>query len=103
MQLKNEKELSNLRKERDLLQEHLRREQEKDSNLDQTRTRETIQLRARLEQLTEELNQFQQLKLHAEQLAANAQRELIKERSLTKTNLSLLEVKTQRSLQQTFD
>ena len=93
MQLKSDKELTSLRKERDLLQQHRRDEEHKDSNLEQTRSRELLHSKGQVEQLIEELHQAQQSQLHAEQLAANAQREAIKERSLTKTNLSLLEVK----------
>jgi hypothetical protein len=40
----------------------------------------------------QELNEARELKLHAEQIAAAAQRELLKERSLSKTNSSLIEV-----------
>lgn len=92
IQLKNEKDLLSLRKERDLLQQHLRQEQDKDSNFEQNRSREILQCKGKIEQLNEEFNQLQQAKLHAEQIAANAQRELLKERSLIKTNLSLIEV-----------
>jgi hypothetical protein len=44
--------------------------------------------------LIQELNEAREVKLHAEQIAAASQRELLKERSLTKTNASLIEVKT---------
>jgi hypothetical protein len=40
----------------------------------------------------QELNEAREVKLHAEQIAAAAQRELLKERSLSKTNFSLIEV-----------
>jgi hypothetical protein len=46
-----------------------------------------------MEQFIQELNEARELKLHAEQIAAAAQRELLKERSLSKTNSSLIEVK----------
>jgi len=49
-------------------------------------------LRARVEQFNQELNEAREVKLHAEQIAAAAQRELLKERSLSKTNSSLIEV-----------
>jgi hypothetical protein len=45
-----------------------------------------------MEQFIQELNEARELKLHAEQIAAAAQRELLKERSLSKTNSSLIEV-----------
>ena len=92
IQMKSEKEMSSLRKERDLLQQQLRLENDRDLNFEQNRSREILQFKGKIAQLIEELNQSQQAKLHAEQIAANAQRELIKERSLIKTNLSLLEV-----------
>jgi hypothetical protein len=40
----------------------------------------------------QELNEAREIKLHAEQIASAAQRELLKERSLSKTNSSLIEV-----------
>jgi hypothetical protein len=90
--LKTEKELGTLRKERDLLQQHIRQEHQKDSNIEQNRSREITQLKARVEQYIQELNEAREVKLHAEQIAAAAQRELLKERSLSKTNSSLIEV-----------
>jgi hypothetical protein len=90
--LKTEKELSALRKERDLLQQHIRQEHQKDTNIEQNRSREIVQLKARVEQLLQEINESREVKLHAEQIAAAAQRELLKERSLSKTNSSLIEV-----------
>lgn len=93
IQFKIEKELSALRKERDLLQQHIRQEHQKDSNIEQTRAREIAQLKARTEQLLQELNEAREVKLHAEQIAAAAQREVLKETSLSKTNLSLIEVR----------
>ncbi|CAF1558590.1 unnamed protein product [Adineta ricciae] len=90
-QLKTEKELGALRKERDLLQQHIRQEHQKDSTIEQTRARELTQLKAKVEQLNQELNEAREVKLHAEQIAAAAQRELLKERSLFKTNSSLIE------------
>ena len=92
-QLKTEKELGALRKERDLLQQHIRQEHQKDSTTEQNRARELTQLKAKVEQLNQELNEAREVKLHAEQIAAAAQRELLKERSLSKTNSSLIEVK----------
>jgi hypothetical protein len=49
-------------------------------------------LKGRVEQFNQELNEARELKLHTEQIAAAAQRELLKERSLSKTNSSLIEV-----------
>lgn len=92
MQLKTERELGALRKERDLLQQHIRQEHQKDSNIEQNRAREIAQLKARTEQFLQELNEAREVKLHAEQIAAAAQRELLKERSLSKTHTSLTEV-----------
>jgi hypothetical protein len=97
IQLKTDKEVAALRKERDLLQQHIRQEHQKDSNIEQNRSREITQLKARIEQVIQELNEAREVKLHAEQIAAAAQRELLKERSLTKTNLSLIEVKNSLS------
>lgn len=94
IQMKYDKDLLSLRKERDLLQQQLRLENEKDFNEEQYRSREFHQLKGKVEQLIEELNQAQQEKLHAEQISSNAQRELLKERSMIKTNLSLLEVRS---------
>ncbi|CAF1914171.1 unnamed protein product [Rotaria magnacalcarata] len=91
IQLKTEKELVALRKERDLLQQHIRQEYQKDSNIEQNRSKETTQLKAKIEQLIQELNESREVKLHAEQTAAATQRELLKERSLSKTNSSLIE------------
>jgi len=91
--LKTDKELAALKKERDLLQQHIRQEHQKDSNIDQNRSRETNQYKARIEQYLDELNEARELKLHAEQIAAAAQRELLKERSVLKTNSSLIEVR----------
>ncbi|CAF1114562.1 unnamed protein product [Adineta ricciae] len=90
-QLKTEKELGALRKERDLLQQHIRQEHQKDSTIEQNRARELTQLKAKVEQLNQELSEAREVKLHAEQIAAAAQRELLKERSLSKTNSSLIE------------
>lgn len=92
IQLKTEKELGALRKERDLLQQHIRQEHQRDSNIEQSRLREIAQLKARTEQLLMELNEAREVKLHAEQIAGAAQRELLKETSLSKTNSSLIEV-----------
>jgi hypothetical protein len=92
IQLKTEKELGALRKERDLLQQHIRQEHQKDSNIEQNRAREITQLKAKIEQFMQELNEAREIKLHAEQIASAAQRELLKERSLSKTNSSLIEV-----------
>jgi hypothetical protein len=50
-------------------------------------------LKGKVEQLIQELNEAREVKLHAEQTGASAQRELLKERSLSKTNSSLIEVK----------
>ncbi|CAF3875567.1 unnamed protein product [Adineta steineri] len=91
IQLKTEKELGALRKERDLLQQHIRQEHQKDSNIEQNRSREIIQLKAKVEQYIQELNEAREVKLHAEQIAAAAQRELLKERSVSKTSSSLVE------------
>ncbi|CAF1452548.1 unnamed protein product [Rotaria sordida] len=91
IKLKTEKELGALRKERDLLQQHIRQENQKDTNIEQNRSREITQLKAKVEQFTQELNEAREVKLHAEQIAATAQRELLKERSLSKTNFSLVE------------
>lgn len=91
--MKTDKELAALKKERDLLQQHIRQEHQKDSNIDQNRSRETNQYKARIEQYLDELNEARELKLHAEQIAAAAQRELLKERSVLKTNSSLIEVR----------
>lgn len=93
IQLKTEKELAALRKERDLLQQHIRQEHQKDSSVEQNRAREITQLTARIQQLIQELDEAREVKLHAEQNAAAAQRELLKERSLAKTNSSLVEVR----------
>lgn len=93
IELKYEREAMALRKERDLLQQNLRQEYQKDTNFEQHRSREIQQYKGKVEQLSDELTQAQEAKLHAEQIAASAQRELLKERSLIKTNLSLLEVK----------
>jgi hypothetical protein len=49
-------------------------------------------LKGKIEQLIQELNEAREVKLHAEQMGASAQRELLKERSLSKTNSSLIEV-----------
>ncbi|CAF1539285.1 unnamed protein product [Rotaria sp. Silwood1] len=91
IQLKTEKELGALRKERDLLQQHIRQENQKDTNIEQNRSREITQLKAKIEQFVQELNEAREVKLHAEQIASAAQRELLKERSLSKTNSSLIE------------
>lgn len=93
MQLKSDKEVFSLRKERDLLQQQIRNGNEKDLNDEQNRNRELIHSKGKIDQLIDELNQLQQEKLHAEQIAANAQRELIKETSMNKTKISLLEVR----------
>lgn len=93
MQLKSDKELFSLRKERDLLQQQIRNGNEKDLNDEQNRNRELIHSKGKIDQLIDELTQLQQEKLHAEQIAANAQRELIKETSMNKTRISLLEVR----------
>ncbi|UJR07569.1 hypothetical protein I4U23_011856 [Adineta vaga] len=90
-QLNKEKESSALRKERDLLQQQIRQEYQKDSTIEQNRSREITQLKAKIEQLNQELNEAREVKLHAEQSAASSQRELLKERSLSKTNSSLVE------------
>ena len=96
IQVKTDKELGALRKERDLLQEHLRQEHHNDTQLEQNRSREMSQLKAKAHQLNEELNEARQAKLHAEQLASSSQRELLKERSIAKTNSSLVEVNAHR-------
>ena len=49
IQLKSEKELTALRKERDLLQQHLRQENEKDTNFEQNRSREILQYKGKLD------------------------------------------------------
>lgn len=102
IQLKTEKELGALRKERDLLQQHIRQEHQKDTNIEQSRAREIAQLKARTEQLLGEINEAREAKLHAEQIAAAAQRELLKETSLSKTNSSLIEVMTLLISSETF-
>ena len=94
IQLKTDKELAALRKERDLLQQHIRQEHQKDSSIEQNRSREMTQLKAKIEQLHLELNEAREVKFHAEEIAASAQRELLKERSLSKTNSSLIEVRS---------
>ncbi|CAF1154833.1 unnamed protein product [Rotaria sp. Silwood1] len=57
IQLKTEKELGALRKERDLLQQHIRQENQKDTNIEQNRSREITQLKAKIEQFIQELNE----------------------------------------------
>ena len=92
IQLKTEKELAALREEHDLLRQYIRQEHQKDSNIEQTRAREIAQLKARTEQLLQESNEAREVKLHAKQIAAPAQREVLKETSSSKANLFLIEV-----------
>ena len=49
IQLKTKKQLGALRKERDLLQQHIRQEHHKYSNIEEIRAREIAQLKARTE------------------------------------------------------
>ncbi|CAF1112719.1 unnamed protein product [Didymodactylos carnosus] len=91
LRLKHDKELSILKKERDLLQQRFKQENTQDLNREHQVQRESQQMKLKIQTLLTEIHELKELKDHAELQSQAIQREQLKHLSETKANTGLTE------------